>query len=68
MLFSVVPIIEKTANVENYVGFVVNTLIDLKGLTPSIKALAYGIEWLIVDKLLKMNKQETCYVTYWVKE
>ena len=29
------------------------TLIDLKGLTPSIKALAYGIEWLIVDKFVK---------------
>lgn len=56
LLFSVVPIIEKTGNVENYVGYVVNTLIDLKGLTPSIKALAYGIEWLIVDKFVK-NEQ-----------
>ena len=53
LLFSLVPIIEKTGHVENYVEYVVNTLIDLKGLTPSIKALAYGIEWLIVDKFVK---------------
>ena len=53
LLFSLVPIIEKTGNVENYVEYVVNTLIDLKGLTLSIKALAYGIEWLIVDKFVK---------------
>lgn len=34
----------------------VNTLIDLKGLTPSIKALVYGIEWLIVDKFVDDEK------------
>ena len=34
----------------------VNTLIDLKGLTRSIKALVYGIEWLIVDKFVDDEK------------
>ena len=51
------PIIEKSGNVENYVDVVVETLIKLKGLTPSIKALAFGIEWLIVDKFVK-NEQK----------
>lgn len=52
ILFALVPVIEKTGEVEDYVEYVVNTLLDLKGLTPSIKSLAYGIEWLIVDKFV----------------
>lgn len=56
ILFALVPIIEKNEGVEDYVEYVVNTLIDLKGLTPSIKALVYGIEWLIVDKFVVDEK------------
>ena len=56
ILFALVPIIEKNDGVEDYVEYVVNTLIDLKGLTPSIKALVYGIEWLIVDKFVDDEK------------
>ena len=56
ILFALVPIIEKNDSVEDYVEYVVNTLIDLKGLTPSIKALVYGIEWLIVDKFVDDEK------------
>ena len=52
ILFALVPVIEKTGEVEDYVEYVVNTLLDLKGLTPSIKSLTYGIEWLIVDKFV----------------
>jgi hypothetical protein len=51
-LFALVPIIEKTGEVDDYVEYVADTLLDLKGLTPSIKALTYGIEWLIVDKFV----------------
>jgi len=46
---------------------VVNTLIDLKGLTPSIKALVYGIEWLIVDKFVD-DEKTTYYAICWVIE
>ena len=53
ILFALVPIIEKEGNLEENVDFVVDMLIDLKELAPSIKALAYGIEWLIVDKFVK---------------
>lgn len=53
LLFALVPIIEKTDNVENYIENVVDTLIGLKGLTPSIKALTFRIEWLIVDKFVE---------------
>lgn len=53
VLFTLVPIIEKTGNVEDHIDFVVDTLINLDGLGSSIKALAYGIEWLIVDKFVK---------------
>ena len=56
ILFALVPIIEKNDGVEDYIEYVVNTLIDLKGLTPSIKALVYGIEWLIVDKFVDDEK------------
>ena len=56
ILFALVPIIEKNGAVEDYVEYVVNTLIDLKGLAPSIKALVYGIEWLIVDKFVDDEK------------
>ena len=52
ILFALVPVIEKTGEVEDYAEYVVNTLLDLKGLTPSIKSLTYGIEWLIVDKFV----------------
>ena len=52
ILFALVPIIEKTGDVEDYIEYVIDTLLDLKGLTPSIKALTYGIEWLIVDKFV----------------
>lgn len=48
-MFSLVPVIEKTGEVEDHVEYVVSTLLDLKGLAPSIKALTYGVEWLIVD-------------------
>ena len=47
------PIIEKTGDVEDYVEYVVNTLLELKGLYHSIGVLPYGIEWLIVDKFVK---------------
>ena len=57
LLFSLVPIIEKTGEVEDYVEYVASTLLELKGLTPSIKALTYGIEWLIVDKFV--NDEQT---------
>ena len=53
ILLSLVPIIEKTENIEGYINYVVDTLISIKGLAPSIKALAFGIEWLIVDKFVK---------------
>ncbi len=52
ILFTLVPIIEKTGAVEDYVEYVANTLLELKGLTKSIKALTFGIEWLIVDKFV----------------
>lgn len=52
ILFSLVPVIEKTGEVEDYVEYVTNTLLELKGLTTSIKALTFGIEWLIVDKFV----------------
>ena len=52
ILFALILIIEKTGNVEDYVEYIVNTLLELKGLAPSIKALVYGIEWLIVDKFV----------------
>jgi len=35
-----------------YVEYVVNALLDLNDLAPSIKALVFGIEWLIVDKFV----------------
>ena len=53
ILFALVPIIEKTEDIGDRIDFVVDTLIDLKELAPSIKALAYGIEWLIVDKFVE---------------
>ena len=53
ILFALVPIIEKTDNIEDYIEYVGDTLIGLKGLAPSIRALALGIEWLIVDKFVK---------------
>ena len=56
ILFALVPIIEKTGEVEDYVEYVVNTLLDLKGLATSIKSLTYGIEWLIVDKFVVDEK------------
>lgn len=52
VLFSLVPIIEKEGEVEDYVFDVINTLISLKNLAPSIQALVFGIEWLIVDKFV----------------
>ena len=52
ILFALVLIIEKTGEVEDYVEYVANTLLELKGLTSSIKALTFGIEWLIVDKFV----------------
>ena len=52
VLFSLVPIIEKEGEVEDYVFDVINTLINLKNLAPSIQALVFGIEWLIVDKFV----------------
>lgn len=52
VLFALVPIIEKTGNVEDYIEYIVDTLLELKDLTPSIKALVLGIEWLIVDKFV----------------
>lgn len=56
ILFALVPIIEKTGEVEDYIEYVVNTLLDLKGLATSIKSLTYGIEWLIVDKFVVDEK------------
>lgn len=52
ILFSLVPIIEKTGDVEKYIDYVVDTLIKFKDLHHSIKSLLYGIEWLIVDKFV----------------
>ena len=52
ILFALVPVIEKTGEVEDYVEYVANTLLEFKGLTRSIKALTFGIEWLIVDKFV----------------
>ncbi len=52
VLFALVPIIEKTGTVEDYVEYIVDTLLNLNDLTPSIKALVLGIEWLIVDKFV----------------
>ena len=52
ILFALVPIIEKDGIVDDYVEYVVNTLLDLNDLAPSIKALVFGIEWLIVDKFV----------------
>lgn len=52
ILFSLVPIIEKTGDVEKYIDYVVDTLIEFKDLPHSIKSLLYGIEWLIVDKFV----------------
>lgn len=52
VLFALVPIIEKSGSVEDYIEYIVDTLLDLKDLTPSIKALVLGIEWLIVDKFV----------------
>ena len=49
---ALVPIIEKTGTVEDYVEYIVDTLLNLNDLTPSIKALVLGIEWLIVDKFV----------------
>lgn len=57
VLFALTPLIEKTGNVEEYIDEVVNTLINLTGLTASIKALVFGIEWLIVDKFVKNEQQ-----------
>jgi hypothetical protein len=53
VLFSLVPIIEKEGEIEDYIFDVVNTLIGLKDLAPSIQALVFGIEWLIVDKFVE---------------
>lgn len=52
-MFSLVPIIEKTGDVDKYIDYVIDTLIDLKDLAQSIKSLLYGIEWLIVDKFVE---------------
>ena len=52
ILFALVPIIEKDGIVDDYVEYVVNALLDLNDLAPSIKALVFGIEWLIVDKFV----------------
>lgn len=56
VLFSLVPIIEKEGEVEDYVFDVINTLIALKNLVPSIQSLVFGIEWLIVDKFVDDEK------------
>ena len=53
VLFSLVPIIEKEGEIEDYIFEVINTLIGLKDLAPSIQALIFGIEWLIVDKFVE---------------
>lgn len=53
VLFSLVPIIEKEGEIEDYIFEVINTLIGLKDLAPSIQALVFGIEWLIVDKFVE---------------
>lgn len=56
VLFSLVPIIEKEGEIEDYIFDVVNTLIGLKDLTSSIQALVFGIEWLIADKFIDDEK------------
>lgn len=53
VLFSLVPIIEKEGEIEDYIFEVINTLIGLKDLASSIQALVFGIEWLIVDKFVE---------------
>ena len=40
-------------DVEKYIDYVVDTLIEFKDLPHSIKSLLYGIEWLIVDKFVE---------------
>ena len=57
VLYALIPLIEKTESVEDYIDEIVETLINLTGLTPSIKALAFGIEWLLIDKFVK-NEQK----------
>ena len=57
ILFALVPIIEKSGNVEYYIDEIVDTLINLKNLAPSIKALVFGIEWLIVDKFVQDERK-----------
>ena len=52
ILFALVPIIEKKGNAEDRIDEIVDTLLNLTGLTSSIKALVFGIEWLIVDKFV----------------
>ena len=53
ILYALVPLIEKYGDVEDYIDEVVHTLIELKDFDESIKSLAYGIEWLIVDKFVR---------------
>ena len=45
ILFALVPVIEKTGEVKDYVEYVTATLLELNGLASSIKALTFGIEW-----------------------
>ena len=57
ILFSLIPIIEKTGDVEKYIDYVVDTIINFKDLAQSIKSLIYGIEWLIVDKFIDSTQK-----------
>ena len=53
ILYALVPLIEKQGNVMDYIDDVVHNLVELDDFKESIKSLAYGIEWLIVDKFVE---------------
>lgn len=51
VLYSLIPMIVDR-DMEKYINRVVNNLLQLRSSTVSLKNLAYGIEWLIVDKFV----------------
>jgi predicted transposase YdaD len=51
VLYALIPMIVDE-DMEKYIKRVVNNLLQLRNSTVSLKNLAYGIEWLIVDKFI----------------
>lgn len=51
VLYALIPMIVDR-DMEKYINRVVNNLLQLRNSTISLKNLAYGIEWLIVDKFV----------------